>query len=60
MELAFVQTLGAPAVGYGGTSQLFPTLSYISNWGRYVDHQTGKRDSRSIRQGIKKLFSVRM
>lgn len=51
----------ALAVEYGVYIPVFATLFYVDNRSKYVDPATGRRDSRRIRQDIKKLstaFSV--
>lgn len=49
-------SVAALAVECGVYIPVFATLFYVDNRSKYVDPATGRRDSRQIRQDIKKLF----
>jgi hypothetical protein len=48
----------ALAVEYGVYIPVFAALFYVDNRSKYVDPATGRRDSRRLRQDIKKLFAA--
>jgi hypothetical protein len=54
----FADSVAALAAEYGIYVPVFATLYYIDNRSKYVDPSTGRRDSRRIRQDIKKLFAA--
>jgi hypothetical protein len=54
----FANSTLALAVEYGVYIPVFAALFYVDNRSKYVDPATGRRDSRRIRQDIKKLFAA--
>jgi hypothetical protein len=54
----FANSTIALAVEYAIYIPTFATLFYIDNRKKYVDPDTGKRDSRRVLQDIKKLFAA--
>jgi hypothetical protein len=54
----FANSALALATEYGVYIPAFAALFYLDNRSKYVDPATGKRDSRRIRQDIKKLFAA--
>ena len=54
----FVNSALALAVEYGVYIPVFAMLYYVDNRNKYVDPATGRRDSRRVRQDIKKLFAA--
>lgn len=54
----FANSILALAVEYGVYIPVFATLFYVDNRSKYVDPATGRRDSRRIRQDMKKLFAA--
>ncbi len=54
----FANSAAALAVEYAVYIPTFATLFYVDNRKKYVDPETGRRDSRRILQDIKKLFAA--
>ena len=54
----FANSTLALAVEYGVYIPVFATLFYADNRSKYIDPATGRRDSRRLRQDIKKLFAA--
>jgi hypothetical protein len=54
----FANSAVALAVEYAVYVPAFATLFYFDNRSKYVDPATGRRDSRRIREDIKKLFAA--
>jgi hypothetical protein len=54
----FANSAAALAVEYAVYVPTFATLFYVDNRKKYVDPETGRRDSRRILQDIKKLFAA--
>lgn len=48
----------ALAIEYGVYIPVFATLFYFDNRSKYADPATGRRDSRRLREDIKKLFAA--
>jgi hypothetical protein len=54
----FANSTLALVVEYGVYIPVFAMLFYVDNRSKYVDPATGRRDSRKIRQDIRKLFAA--
>jgi hypothetical protein len=54
----FANSALALATEYGVYIPAFAALFYLDNRSKYVDPATGRRDSRRIRQDVKKLFAA--
>ena len=54
----FANSAAALAVEYAVYIPTFAILFYVDNRKKYVDPETGRRDSRRILQDIKKLFAA--
>lgn len=54
----FANSTLALAVEYGVYIPVFATLFYVDNRSKYVNPAIGRRDSRRLRQDIKKLFAA--
>ncbi len=55
---ALANSIVAIAAEYGVYIPLFAFLFYRDNRHRYIDHLTGKRDSKKLRNDVKKLFAT--